>query len=425
MSSLPDPYQDDPGDGPESIQLPAAQELSEDQFAAPPTSPTAQLPPDEEWHAPGFPEPEPPQIEPPQFLLTAQPRPSFPNLLDVALVGIMLLMGFFISGTLTVTALHFHVFGVTTVKQALTDIHYTLGSQVVWYFFTFFGCLIVFPLIWHTGFFHGVEWRPRAAFRLRWQLFSAAFACFILAIIDGVLIPGPREAPIDEVFKLPGAAWLLFLFGITLAPFFEELGFRGFLLPAFCNAFEWVANQVSGPSLLLNDSRGWKRWPVPAVVIAALVTVIPVASLWLAFKGQVLIYGLICFAWLTGLGLAWLRAQRREPLYLEPAPLQIDSAPQIELPLQFAPETGSRWTVFTMALMSLYVSIPFALMHGEQTGYSFGPFILLVCVSLVLCWVRLRTRSLAASTMVHASYNLLLFSLMFFASGGFHHLDKM
>ena len=78
-----------------------------------------------------------------------------------------------------------------------------------------------------------------------------------------------------------------------------------------------------------------------------------------------------------------------------------------------------------MALMSLYVSIPFAFMHGEQTGYSLGPFVLLVCVSLVLCWVRLSTRSLAASTLVHASYNLLLFLLMFFASGGFKHLDKM
>ena len=60
-------------------------------------------------------------------------------------------------------------------------------------------------------------------------------------------MPGPKEAPIDEVFKLPGAAWLLFLFGITLAPFFEELGFRGFLLPALCYAFEWIANQVAGP----------------------------------------------------------------------------------------------------------------------------------------------------------------------------------
>jgi hypothetical protein len=50
---------------------------------------------------------------------------------------------------------------------------------------------------------------------------------------------------------------------------------------------------------------------------------------------------------------------------------------------------------------------------------------LLVCVSLVLCWARLSTRSLAASVLVHASYNFLLFSLMLLGTGGFKHLDKM
>jgi hypothetical protein len=64
-------------------------------------------------------------------------------------------------------------------------------------------------------------------------------------------------------------------------------------------------------------------------------------------------------------------------------------------------------------------------MHAEQTGYSLGPFILLVCVSLVLCWARLSTRSLAASVLVHASYNCLLFSFMLLGTSGFQHLDKM
>jgi hypothetical protein len=64
-------------------------------------------------------------------------------------------------------------------------------------------------------------------------------------------------------------------------------------------------------------------------------------------------------------------------------------------------------------------------MHGAQTGYSWGPFVLLVGVSLVLCWARLSTRSLAASVLVHASYNFLLFSLMLLGTGGFRHLERM
>ena len=78
-----------------------------------------------------------------------------------------------------------------------------------------------------------------------------------------------------------------------------------------------------------------------------------------------------------------------------------------------------------MAVGSLLTSIPFALMHAEQTGYALGPFLLLVCVSLVLSWARLSTRSLAASVLVHSSYNFLLFSLMLLGTGGFKHLDKM
>jgi membrane protease YdiL (CAAX protease family) len=46
-------------------------------------------------------------------------------------------------------------------------------------------------------------------------------------------------------------------------------------------------------------------------------------------------------------------------------------------------------------------------------------------VSLVLCAVRLVTRSLAASTLVHACYNFLIFSTMFVGTGGFRHFDKM
>jgi membrane protease YdiL (CAAX protease family) len=62
-------------------------------------------------------------------------------------------------------------------------------------------------------------------------------------------------------------------------------------------------------------------------------------------------------------------------------------------------------------------------MHAEQIANSMGPLILLYCVSLILCWVRLTTRSLSASVMVHACYNFLLFSLMLWGTSGFQHLD--
>ncbi len=45
------------------------------------------------------------------------------------------------------------------------------------------------------------------------------------------LLPMPKEVPMDRFFQTPAEAWALSLFGVTIAPFFEELFFRGFLYP--------------------------------------------------------------------------------------------------------------------------------------------------------------------------------------------------
>ena len=46
-------------------------------------------------------------------------------------------------------------------------------------------------------------------------------------------------------------------------------------------------------------------------------------------------------------------------------------------------------------------------------------------LSLVLCFVRLRLRSVMASTLIHASYNATIFLTAFVATGGYRHLDKI
>jgi uncharacterized protein len=73
----------------------------------------------------------------------------------------------------------------------------------------------------------------------------------------------------------------------------------------------------------------------------------------------------------------------------------------------------------------LLASIPFALLHSEQVSGAWAPVLLIGIVSVVLCIVRLWTRSLAASAFVHATYNFTLFAGMAIASDGFRHLDKL
>ena len=270
------------------------------------------------------------------------PPVRIPNFGHLCILGILLGIALLCTGLLTRLALAHHLFGISSVKTAMIDIHYTLGSEGLLYLLTLAACLIIFPMVWHKGFFAGVQWNFATAMRLRFQLVGAAFVCFVLALLSGMLIPGPSNAPIDTIFRAPGAAWLLFGFGISFAPFFEEMFFRGFLLPAVCTAFDWFVERNTYRIALPLRENGHPQWSVPAMITGTVVT-----------------------------------------------------------------------------------SIPFALLHAEQTGWAVGPFCLLLCVSMVLCTVRLSTRSLASSTLVHSSYNFLLFSMMLVGTSGFHNLDKM
>ena len=282
------------------------------------------------------------------MLFSAWEQPQIPHVVRIPnfghllILAILVIFGWMCAGLLTLGALHFNLYGVSTIQKAVTEIHYTLGSMIAVYLSAFIAALIVFPMLWGKSFFAGIQWNGETALRHSLGLFGAAFLCFLFALVNGLLMPGPDNTPINKIFRAPGAAWLLFAFGITAAPFFEELFFRGFLLPALCTAFDWTSEKIRGVPSLAPDENGHPQWSLAG-----------------------------------------------------------------------------------MAAASLLTSIPFALMHAEQTGYSLGPFVLLVCVSIVLCWARLSTRSLAASVLVHASYNCLLFSFMLLGTSGFQHLDKM
>jgi membrane protease YdiL (CAAX protease family) len=288
----------------------------------------------------------PPPPEQPLFYSWTQPEVHspvrIPHLGHLLLVAALAFVSLVVASLLFYAGVHIHLFGVRSMQQAGNDIHYILGVEGLIYLFTFGASLLVFPMFWHKSLFAGLQWNGAAALRLRGRLVSAAFVCFVFAWLNGYFLPGPTNTPIEKIFRAPGAAWMLFAFGVTFAPFFEEMLFRGFLLPSLCTAYDWIAEQITRrtPPPLLDN--GHPQWSLPAMIVGSIAT-----------------------------------------------------------------------------------SIPFAAMHAEQTGYSIGPFLLLVGVSLVLCTVRLSARSLAASTLVHACYNFLLFSLMLIGTGGFRHLDKM
>jgi membrane protease YdiL (CAAX protease family) len=131
--------------------------------------------------------------------------------------------------------------------------------------------------------------------------------------------------------------WMVALFGTFVAPIFEELAFRGFLLPSLASAWDWLQG-------------------------------------------------------------------RREDA-------DVNHDPQ--------------WSIAALVVSCTTTSIAFALVHADQLAHAWAPLAVLFGVSLVLCGVRLWTQSLAASTFIHATYNGTIFTILFFVTGGFRHLDKI
>jgi membrane protease YdiL (CAAX protease family) len=101
------------------------------------------------------------------------------------------------------------------------------------------------------------------------------------------------------------------------------------------------------------------------------------------------------------------------------------------LALERSPAGLQRWQSSSahsnaaLVFAAILSSIPFALMHAAQIGYAWGVVVILYGVSLALSYVRIRSHSLACSTLLHASYNFTIFALLFVSTHGFQQLQKL
>ena len=67
----------------------------------------------------------------------------------------------------------------------------------------------------------------------------------------------------------------------------------------------------------------------------------------------------------------------------------------------------------------------FALLHGAQLMFAWGPVLVIFLVGMVLTMVRARTNSVAAGVLIHMAYNGTIAVAMFAATSGFRHLEKL
>ena len=231
---------------------------------------------------------------------------------------------------------------------AMQDQRLQLTANMIGYVVALGFCWVTFPALWHRSFLEGIQWNAAAVHP--WLALGGVVLGFTAQAVTA-LLPVPKDVPMEELFRNPGLIWLLAFFGTLLAPLFEEIFFRGFLLPGIAIAVDYV----SLPKAV--DPMGQ---PDP---LAAMGT---------------------------------LDAWRKSDSFTTPA----------------------------LVTASILTSVCFGLIHAPQLGFTWPAVALLATVSMLLCYVRIRFRSVAASTLIHTCYNFSVFVTLFIATGGFKHLER-
>jgi membrane protease YdiL (CAAX protease family) len=199
---------------------------------------------------------------------------------------------------------------------------------------------LVFPSIWNRTFLEGIRWNWYTARVHAPKLVVLGLTLGLMMQVLTYFITPPKSLPIDQFFATPLDAWVMTFFGILIAPAFEEICFRGFLVPAFAIAYDYLTLKRSPEAEL--------HWRTTTVLS-------PVSLLFSAVATSIL------FAW----------------------------------------------------------------MHAQQIAHLWAALVGLFSVSLLLTMVRVRTHSVAASTVVHAAYNSFIFIAVLIQTGGYRHLDRL
>jgi membrane protease YdiL (CAAX protease family) len=284
---------------------------------------------------------------PPEFLYTPEvpsgpPPPPPPRRIPhightVLFFTVAIIVLLLTSVSVFALAMGFHLLGTETPEQLLREPRLLIPSMAAAYLIA--GAIVwaIFTYLWQRTFLGGLHWNFTAV-RRRWiPLLAGGIVLSLVVQFLSNFLPVPKTLPIDDFFRNSADVWMVALFGTFVAPIFEELAFRGFLLPSLASAWDWLQG-------------------------------------------------------------------RREDAGVDQDP---------------------HWSVAALVVSCTITSIAFALVHADQLAHAWAPLAVLFAVSLVLCGVRLWTESLAASTLIHATYNGTIFTILFFVTGGFRHLDKI
>ncbi|MFZ3212286.1 MAG: type II CAAX endopeptidase family protein [Terriglobales bacterium] len=169
-----------------------------------------------------------PEAQPPLEMPPPPPRDPVWSGFDVVMIVVIAILGIFIFGTVISVALMTTHHRVPAASPAMVRVMLLAQSLSYIVVLLFMRELVVRH--YHRRFAEAVRWHWPGEHRwLAYLLGGMALA--VVVQLASALLPIPKTLPIDRFFQSRSVAYIMSLFGISMAPLVEELFFRGFLYP--------------------------------------------------------------------------------------------------------------------------------------------------------------------------------------------------
>jgi membrane protease YdiL (CAAX protease family) len=139
--------------------------------------------------------------------------------------------------------------GWRTPPSALVDnTFFGLLVQLVLYGPLLLYIILLLVVHYRLPFWQGIRWKWPAAGTAVKLLFSGVLLALVVAL-GSALMPDRKGFPLEKMFSSPSAAYALGAFAVLVAPFMEELIFRGVLF-AFFERLAGLRWAVAGSAVL-------------------------------------------------------------------------------------------------------------------------------------------------------------------------------
>lgn len=183
---------------------------------------------------PHFEQAQPPLAETPPECAPVHAREpwTLPDLLFFAIFFFVMLFLTFFLGLAAYAALK-PLMGWKSSTQSLGEnTFFLLGVQCTFYILLF--AYIYFLVVHHyrLKFWEGIKWGHLARKDILRYVAGGVLLAIVVQLIP-VFLPDKRHFPLEHLFSSPGSSYAVAAFAVIVAPFMEELIFRGVLFSIF------------------------------------------------------------------------------------------------------------------------------------------------------------------------------------------------